>query len=131
MNQQALAQLIREWFKAAGQTSGSNYVHHDNDTETTIDGIFSLFELASYPEQRIKAPAEGQKFDTFMSELARLCVAHGVKISPSRYDGLQVWDATDGDEPVHFNGIEDCTKPNVGIELTAQAGANANNTNHC
>lgn len=56
------------------------------------------------------------KFDGFVFSLRLLCQSHGVTLSTSGYDGLQVWDLDEQTGPLHFNGIEDRTTPNA--ELT-------------
>lgn len=53
------------------------------------------------------------KFDGFVFALRLLCKAHGVTLSTSGYDGLQVWNLDEQSGPLHCNGIEDRTKPNA------------------
>jgi hypothetical protein len=45
-------------------------------------------------------------FDVFIKELRQLCRKHGVQLSVSDYDSLQVWPLKDGDEEIHSAGIE-------------------------
>ena len=52
--------------------------------------------------------ANASRFNTFVKALEELCKVHGVTLSTSGYDGLQVWDA-DASGPLHVNGIEDRT----------------------
>lgn len=52
-----------------------------------------------------------KKAKAFLDALRALCASHGVLISSSHYDSLQIWDANPGDKALHFNGIEDFTKP--------------------
>lgn len=54
---------------------------------------------------------QSMKFLVFVDALARLCNAHGVTLSTSGYDGLQVWDADANSGPIHCAGIKDCMKP--------------------
>lgn len=49
------------------------------------------------------------KFDEFEKALEELCESHGVQISASAYDSIQVWDLEDGDEFI-YSGLEDRTK---------------------
>lgn len=46
----------------------------------------------------------------FLIDLHDLCVEYEVKIGPSGYDGLEIFDIVDYKEPIRFNGITDCTK---------------------
>ena len=66
-------------------------------------------QLAALCDEEVQAP----KFLVFVDALAQLCKAHGVTLSTSGYDGLQVWDADAMSGPIHCAGIEDCMKPNV------------------
>lgn len=50
-----------------------------------------------------------QQFDAFVADLRALCLKHGVTLSSSGYDGLQVWPLRFGDDPIHQGVIEDCT----------------------
>ena len=50
------------------------------------------------------------KFDGFVFALRALCIAHGVHLSTTMYDGLEVWDSIEGEPPLTTSGIEDCTK---------------------
>lgn len=61
------------------------------------------------------------KCEAFLDALRAICIAHGVTISPSGYDALQVWDADATTGPVHFNGIEDRTMPNALAQPRAEA----------
>jgi hypothetical protein len=50
------------------------------------------------------------KARAFVEELSALCKKHGVVLSTSDYDGLQVWDRTPEDkEPIYAAGIQDMT----------------------
>lgn len=50
------------------------------------------------------------KARAFVEDLAALCDKHGVVLSTSEYDGLQVWDRSPEDKgPIHAAGIEDMT----------------------
>jgi hypothetical protein len=53
--------------------------------------------------------AVSKKCDDFIVALNKLCREHGVQLSTELYDGLQVWDLRDGEEPVLCDGIEDMT----------------------
>lgn len=54
------------------------------------------------------------KCTAFLAALRALCAAHGVTLSTSGYDGLQVWDRGPDADPLHCAGIEDRTKrPNA------------------
>ena len=68
-------------------------------------------QLAELCDEEVQAP----KFLVFVGALAQLCKAHGVTLSTSGYDGLQVWDADDKSGPIHCAGIEDCMKPNADL----------------
>lgn len=50
-----------------------------------------------------------QKAQSFLIALTQLCTTHDVQISVSGYDGIQIWNLSEGDEPIHANGIEDKT----------------------
>ena len=52
-----------------------------------------------------------EEFNKFLQALRNICKAHGVQITPSGYDDLQVWDLgpDDDDEPVYFPENENCT----------------------
>lgn len=50
------------------------------------------------------------KFDAFKKALEALCVEHGVQLAPDKYDTLQVWDLSPGDQPLP-DDLEDQTKP--------------------
>lgn len=49
------------------------------------------------------------KVKVFLDEVRAVCRKHGFQISTSSYDGLDVWDLTQGDEELYFAGIEDMT----------------------
>lgn len=46
----------------------------------------------------------------FVHELEQLCIKHGVQLSTSGYDGIQVWALRPGEQPIHCAGIEDMTR---------------------
>lgn len=48
------------------------------------------------------------KCRNFLAALCELCRSHGVTLTPSLYDNLQVWDWNG--EALNFNGIEDNTE---------------------
>lgn len=48
-------------------------------------------------------------FERFTAALQELCREHGVRLTPSDYDRLQVWDAEGDAAGVDLDGIEDCT----------------------
>lgn len=50
-----------------------------------------------------------KKFDDFIFYLEQLCREHEVQLAPDTYDGLKVWDLDEGDVPLYFPYIEDCT----------------------
>ena len=50
-----------------------------------------------------------QKFHAFLAALIGLCKEHGVQLSASGYDTLQVWDLYGSDQPIYSN-IADCTR---------------------
>jgi len=50
------------------------------------------------------------KFWDFLFALDCLCKEHGVTLSVSGYDGLQVWDANDDKGSIYCNGIVDYTQ---------------------
>jgi hypothetical protein len=74
-------------------------------------------QLAALCDEEVQAT----KFLVFVDALAQLCKAHGVSLSTSSYDGLQVWDADAMSGPIHCAGIEDCLKPNGPGKLTKEA----------
>jgi hypothetical protein len=49
------------------------------------------------------------KARAFVTELAALCVRHGVQLSVSDYDSLQLWPLEDPQKPIHAPCIEDRT----------------------
>lgn len=49
------------------------------------------------------------KFKSFVEALNLLCKEHSVQLCTSGYDGLQVWDLKEGEDPIYSNGIEDKT----------------------
>jgi hypothetical protein len=55
-----------------------------------------------------RAPAD--RFSAFVADLEALCVKHGVHLSPSMYDSLQVWDADVHCETLHFPDIQNRLK---------------------
>jgi hypothetical protein len=59
-----------------------------------------------------------KKFDEFVVELESLCKKHGVVLSVSGYDSLQVWDLKDyhKGEVVSSCGIEDMTEDHVCLD---------------
>lgn len=46
----------------------------------------------------------------FLAEVEGVCRKHGMSLSASHYDGLEVWDIDPKDDLLHFCGVEDCTK---------------------
>jgi hypothetical protein len=54
-----------------------------------------------------------EKTAAFLAALRALCIEHSVQLSVSDYDGMQVWDLTEGEDPIWANGIEDRTVPNA------------------
>jgi hypothetical protein len=66
-------------------------------------------QLAALCDEEVQAP----RFLVFLDALARLCKEHGVTLSTSGYDGLQVWDADAKSGPIHCAGIEDRMTPNA------------------
>jgi hypothetical protein len=46
------------------------------------------------------------KFIAFVDALAQLCKDHGVTLSTSGYDGLEVWDADSQHGPINCAGIK-------------------------
>lgn len=54
MSAEELTKQIRDWFLVEGEKPGKGYVHHDDDTTTTIDGEFELGKLA---EHLVASPA--------------------------------------------------------------------------
>lgn len=50
------------------------------------------------------------KYDSFVSALRALCIKHSVQLSSSGYDGLQVWDLPEGEDPIYLSVIDNCTK---------------------
>lgn len=66
-------------------------------------------QLAELCDEEVQAP----RFMMFLEALARLCKEHGVTLSTSGYDGLQVWDADAKSGPIHCAGIEDRMTPNA------------------
>lgn len=64
--------------------------------------------LAALCSEEVQAP----RFLVFVDALAQLCKMHGVRLSTSGYDGLEVWDADDKGCPIHCAGIEDRMKQN-------------------
>lgn len=77
--------------------------------------VYSVYEAAAKAAY-IRAAQEGltRAFDEaggtgFLQALRDVCKKHGVQITPSMYDGLQVWDLGPNDETLHFPEIENCT----------------------
>jgi hypothetical protein len=51
------------------------------------------------------------RFESFVAELRSLCRKHGVVISASGYEGLEVWNANgqiEHEDPIYCGGIENC-----------------------
>jgi hypothetical protein len=46
----------------------------------------------------------------FIEELKRVCLKHGLQLTVSDYDALQVWELDQGEEPIRGNGIQDRTQ---------------------
>jgi hypothetical protein len=68
-----------------------------------------------------------EKFDRFVQALEALCREHGCQIATSMYDGIEVGDLREGDEPIHSAGVEDCTSAGldaglqwIGIDMFGQ-----------
>lgn len=51
-----------------------------------------------------------KKFDDFIFYLEQLCREHEVQLASDTYDGLGVWDLNEGEAPLYFPDIEDCTE---------------------
>jgi hypothetical protein len=54
----------------------------------------------------------GPRAAAFIEEVEAVCRKHGLSLSVSDYDGMQVWDLKPFDDvygPIHCAGIEDCT----------------------
>jgi len=64
-------------------------------------------QLAALCDEKVLVP----KFLIFVDALAQLCKAHGVTLSTSGYDGLQVWDADVKSGPIYCAGIENRLLP--------------------
>ena len=47
-----------------------------------------------------------QRFEFFILDLREVCKAHKVQLSPTRYDGLEVWELFDGEDELHFPFID-------------------------
>ena len=47
-----------------------------------------------------------QRAQKFLDEVRAVCRKHGMKLSVSHYDGLQVWTLKDGEDELYANGIE-------------------------
>ncbi|WP_298929202.1 hypothetical protein [uncultured Ramlibacter sp.] len=61
-------------------------------------------------QQLFTGPASPKAL-AFITELAALCERHGVMLTTSGYDGMQVWDRKPEDrEPIHAAGIDDMTE---------------------
>lgn len=76
-------------------------------------GPYTVFEQPQNCAEAIRSRGGGvmsPKAIAFISALESLCREHGVVLSTSGYDGLQVWDADEHSKPLHCDGIEDCTK---------------------
>ena len=58
---------------------------------------------------------QSPKFLAFVAALEKLCKEHGVRLTVGRSEGLDVWDAQDGREPIPCAGIEDRTGPSTRI----------------
>lgn len=70
------------------------------------------------------------KAEAFLGELRALCRKHGVQLSVSDYDGLQLWPLIEGEEELHSNGVEDFIEdPAVG-NLPAGFDAAGNLVDH-
>jgi len=55
--------------------------------------------------------SSASRFDSFVAELRTLCRKHGVVISSSRYDGLEVWNNNgkiEHEDPIYCGDIENC-----------------------
>ena len=69
-----------------------------------------------------------KKAQRFLGELRDLCRRHGVCLSVSGYDSMQVWNLDDDRaDPIHANGIDDKTTQNAGgntagTALSCQSG---------
>lgn len=89
-----------------------------------------LLRLLSAAEDALKAGQpptttdSTSRFDAFRAALDALCTRHGVQLTVSGYDGLQVWPLRKGEAPVHANGFENCIpdRPNDQGNLPATRG---------
>ncbi len=66
------------------------------------------FTRMTFHSSKQRDKVQRPKFVAFVAALEQLCKAHGVTLSTSGYDGLQVWDADDTTGPIYCAGIEDC-----------------------
>lgn len=63
-----------------------------------------------HPERMIAMASS--KFSQFVTELQALCIKHGVTLSTSGYDSIQVWPLDPRDGPIYGGNIEDRTQDN-------------------
>jgi hypothetical protein len=55
--------------------------------------------------------SSASRFELFVAELRKLCRHHGVVISASGYEGLEVWNANgkiEHEDPIYCGDIENC-----------------------
>ncbi len=50
-----------------------------------------------------------RKTRQFLNEIEAVCRKHGMQLTSSGYDGLQVWDLKRGEHPLFFNSVADRT----------------------
>jgi len=64
-------------------------------------------------DEEFNDPTNSSKVQHFLRELRALCRRHQFRLSVSGYDSLEVWpdDGSEPGDPLHANGIYDCTKP--------------------
>jgi hypothetical protein len=75
----------------------------------TVSGRLPTMQDGSWRTDRQVHDMNEEEFNNFLQALRDVCKKHGVQITPSMYDGLQVWDLGPNDETLHFPEIENCT----------------------
>lgn len=54
---------------------------------------------------------ETSSFDDILGDIRAVLRQHGVMLSPSGYDALQLWKLRDGEDPIYALGIDDRREP--------------------
>lgn len=70
-----------------------------------------VFTVKFVQEKENNQERSSRRFDAFVAELRSLCRKHGVVISASGYDGLEVWNANgqiEHEDPIYCGDIQNC-----------------------